>query len=104
MLNALDPKERRDLGCPVFDETRHGGVCREVCFARLVALMNSCRLSVQLKFMYVGITRARKNVWIVDGSERAQPLLVSTYVAEPGASTHCLLLDVLEIARARQRV
>ena len=36
----------------------------------------------QLKFLYVAITRARKNLWIVDGSERCEPMRVSVLPAE----------------------
>ncbi|KAI0668726.1 hypothetical protein C8Q78DRAFT_979481 [Trametes maxima] len=41
---------------PVFDDTRHSGVCRE------------------LKFLYVAITRARMNLWIMDGSRKGEPM------------------------------
>ncbi|KAI0089815.1 hypothetical protein BDY19DRAFT_86920 [Irpex rosettiformis] len=54
VLNALPPQN--NLKCPQFDETRHSGVCRE------------------LKFLYVAITRARKNLWIADCSDRCKPL------------------------------
>ena len=30
----------------------------------------------QLKFLYVAITRARNNLWIVDGSDTAEPMKV----------------------------
>ncbi|THH32624.1 hypothetical protein EUX98_g1581 [Antrodiella citrinella] len=49
VLNVLSGK---DINCPRFDENRHSGVCRE------------------LKFLYVAITRARKNLWIADCSDR----------------------------------
>jgi len=35
-----------------------------------------CYLAQQLKFLYVAITRARKNLWIVDDSESAEPMKV----------------------------
>ncbi|KAG2108067.1 P-loop containing nucleoside triphosphate hydrolase protein [Suillus discolor] len=38
------------------DEARYAGVCSE------------------LKLLYVGITRAKKNVWIVDKSDRSEPM------------------------------
>ncbi|KAG1799293.1 uncharacterized protein HD556DRAFT_1287696 [Suillus plorans] len=41
---------------PNFDEARHAGVCSE------------------LKLLYVGITRARKNIWIIDKSDRSEPM------------------------------
>ncbi|KAF9642213.1 P-loop containing nucleoside triphosphate hydrolase protein, partial [Thelephora ganbajun] len=48
-----------NLQCaPTFDETRHASIC------------------VELKFLYVAITRARKNLWIMDGSESAEPMKV----------------------------
>ncbi|OJA13247.1 hypothetical protein AZE42_12316, partial [Rhizopogon vesiculosus] len=40
------------------DEARYAGVCSE------------------LKLLYVGITRARKNMWIVDKSDKSDPMLV----------------------------
>ncbi|KAF8838026.1 hypothetical protein BDN67DRAFT_972122 [Paxillus ammoniavirescens] len=47
-----------NLHAPPFerDEGRYAGVCSE------------------LKLLYVGITRARKNMWIVDKSERCEPM------------------------------
>ncbi|KAI9068145.1 hypothetical protein FKP32DRAFT_1672451 [Trametes sanguinea] len=41
---------------PAFDEARHSGICRE------------------LKFLYVAITRARKNLWIADCSDKGEPM------------------------------
>ncbi|KAF8895020.1 hypothetical protein CPB84DRAFT_1782432 [Gymnopilus junonius] len=43
---------------PQFDEIRHAGVCSE------------------LKSLYVAITRARKNLWIVDCSAKSEPMRV----------------------------
>ncbi|KAG1809265.1 hypothetical protein EV424DRAFT_1328374 [Suillus variegatus] len=40
------------------DEARYAGVCSE------------------LKLLYVGITRARKNIWIVDKSDKSEPMRV----------------------------
>lgn len=31
---------------------------------------------MKLKFLYVAITRARKNLWVVDRSEKAEPMRV----------------------------
>ncbi|KAI0079047.1 hypothetical protein K474DRAFT_723989 [Panus rudis PR-1116 ss-1] len=54
LLNMLP--DSKHLKCPRFDETRHSGVCRE------------------LKFLYVAITRARKNLWIADCSDKGEPM------------------------------
>ncbi|CAL1697343.1 unnamed protein product [Somion occarium] len=54
ILNALPDVNHSK--CPQFDDTRHSGVCRE------------------LKFLYVAITRARKNLWIADCSEKGDPM------------------------------
>lgn len=58
ILNALEPSQRSTMGLPCFDETRHAGLCSE------------------LKILYVSITRARRNIWIVDSSETAEPMRV----------------------------
>ncbi|KAH9949529.1 hypothetical protein B0H21DRAFT_728406 [Amylocystis lapponica] len=54
VLNALS----EDVGVktPRFDEVRHSSVCRE------------------LKFLYVACTRARMNLWIADGSDKAEAM------------------------------
>ncbi|THG96062.1 hypothetical protein EW026_g5704 [Hermanssonia centrifuga] len=54
VLNALPEKDY--VKCPRFDDARHNGVCRE------------------LKFLYVAITRARKNLWLADCSDRAEAI------------------------------
>ncbi|KAI0369977.1 hypothetical protein BV20DRAFT_330785 [Pilatotrama ljubarskyi] len=41
---------------PALDNARHSGICRE------------------LKFLYVAVTRARMNLWIVDGSNAGEPM------------------------------
>ncbi|KAI0641195.1 hypothetical protein C8Q79DRAFT_920041 [Trametes meyenii] len=41
---------------PAFEDSRHSGVCRE------------------LKFLYVAVTRARMNLWIMDGSRKGEPM------------------------------
>ncbi|CDO74781.1 hypothetical protein BN946_scf185001.g29 [Trametes cinnabarina] len=56
VLNALPQDQRRAHPAPTFDETRHSGICRE------------------LKFLYVAITRARKNLWIADCSDKGEPM------------------------------
>ncbi|KAJ7222624.1 hypothetical protein GGX14DRAFT_558715 [Mycena pura] len=55
VLNAVDTG-RRKASAPVFDKVRHAGVC------------------VDLKFLYVAITRARNNVWIADTSSKGEPM------------------------------
>ncbi|KAL1759125.1 hypothetical protein FB107DRAFT_257938 [Schizophyllum commune] len=56
VLNAMDPEHRQEVPAPRFDDNLHAGVCSE------------------LKFLYVAITRGRKNVWIVDTSDRGEPM------------------------------
>ncbi|KAI5829770.1 hypothetical protein K523DRAFT_416462 [Schizophyllum commune Tattone D] len=56
VLNAMDSEHRQEVPAPRFDENLHAGVCSE------------------LKFLYVAITRGRKNVWIVDTSDRGEPM------------------------------
>ncbi|KAH9022666.1 P-loop containing nucleoside triphosphate hydrolase protein [Lactarius hengduanensis] len=58
VLNAVGRAQREKIPAPTFDESRHAGVCSE------------------LKFLYVAITRARKNLWIVDLSETAEPMRI----------------------------
>ncbi|KAH9017016.1 P-loop containing nucleoside triphosphate hydrolase protein [Lactarius pseudohatsudake] len=58
VLNAIDRAQRAKIPAPTFDESRHAGVCSE------------------LKFLYVAITRARKNLWVVDRSETAEPMRI----------------------------
>ncbi|TFK38654.1 hypothetical protein BDQ12DRAFT_96280 [Crucibulum laeve] len=54
VLNEVDNGEH--ITPPRFDESRHAAICSE------------------LKFLYVAITRARKNMWIADSSVRAEPM------------------------------
>ncbi|KAI0321916.1 hypothetical protein OF83DRAFT_135754 [Amylostereum chailletii] len=56
VLNVLGRMDRDGIAAPSFDEARHAGVCTE------------------LKFLYVAVTRARKNLWIVDRSEKGVPM------------------------------
>ncbi|PIL29959.1 hypothetical protein GSI_07870 [Ganoderma sinense ZZ0214-1] len=58
VLNALPQDQRAANPAPRFDDARHSGICRE------------------LKFLYVAITRARKNLWIADGSEKGEPMRI----------------------------
>ncbi|PSS06635.1 hypothetical protein PHLCEN_2v3591 [Hermanssonia centrifuga] len=71
ILNALP--EEKQIKCPQFDDTRHNGVCRE------------------LKFLYVAITRARKNLWLADCSSRAEP--IRTLWTSTGLVQHCTASD-----------
>jgi len=63
---------------PTFDETRHASICVEVFLLRPEFSFHpySHHPGRQLKFLYVAITRARKNLWIMDSSERAGPMKV----------------------------
>ncbi|KAJ6519176.1 hypothetical protein C8R45DRAFT_1204389 [Mycena sanguinolenta] len=54
VLNALGTNG--GIPAPLFDPARHAGVCLE------------------LKFLYVAITRARNNVWIADTSAKGEPM------------------------------
>ncbi|KAH7926210.1 hypothetical protein BV22DRAFT_1063475 [Leucogyrophana mollusca] len=58
VLNGVDPAHLVGLRAPSFerDEARYAGICGE------------------LKLLYVGITRARKNLWVVDRSEKCEPM------------------------------
>ncbi|KAL7285962.1 hypothetical protein ACG7TL_001077 [Trametes sanguinea] len=56
VLNALPSEQHHAHPAPAFNEARHSGICRE------------------LKFLYVAITRARKNLWIADCSDKGEPM------------------------------
>lgn len=57
VLNGLSDRHRQLMeAAPTFDSIRHAKICTE------------------LKFLYVAITRARKNMWIVDRSQKAEPM------------------------------
>ncbi|KAL5518531.1 hypothetical protein ACEPAH_213 [Sanghuangporus vaninii] len=56
ILNFLATGEESSIAVPRFDDLRHAGICTE------------------LKFLYVAITRARKNLWIIDRSEKGEPM------------------------------
>ncbi|KZP05197.1 hypothetical protein FIBSPDRAFT_843218 [Athelia psychrophila] len=59
VLNALPQASRGTPAlrpAPRFNDTRHAVICSE------------------LKFLYVAITRARKNLWIVDCSDKGEPM------------------------------
>ncbi|KAJ2931128.1 hypothetical protein H1R20_g5904, partial [Candolleomyces eurysporus] len=58
VLNLVEPPTEHSGNVPRFDEARHAGVCSE------------------LKFLYVAITRSRKNLWIIDCSDKAEPMKV----------------------------
>ncbi|CAA7267696.1 unnamed protein product [Cyclocybe aegerita] len=57
VLNAVEDA-LPGLHIPSFHQVRHGGLCLE------------------LKTLYVGVTRARNRLWIADGSDKAQPMRV----------------------------
>lgn len=59
VLNAVEEKKRGGLAVPTFNDLRHIGVCSE------------------LKFLYVGLTRARNHLWIWDSSPVAEFMKVS---------------------------
>jgi len=75
VLNALEPSQRSEIRVPCFDETRHAGLCSEVT-ALILDLQHELIITCQLKILYVSITRARRNVWIVDDSETSEPMRV----------------------------
>ncbi|KAJ2926880.1 hypothetical protein H1R20_g10209, partial [Candolleomyces eurysporus] len=56
VLNLVKVPRGQSIYAPRFDEERHAGVCSE------------------LKFLYVAITRSRKNLWIIDCSDKAEPM------------------------------
>ena len=49
--------------------------CVETYVAILWTSIEALTLS-KLKFLYVAITRARKNLWIADNSEKCEPMRV----------------------------
>ena len=61
---------------PTFDETHHASICIEVCHLLHKFVSPLILPGLQLKFLYVAVTRARNNLWIVDGSESAEPMKV----------------------------
>ncbi|KAL5495715.1 hypothetical protein ACEPAI_1179 [Sanghuangporus weigelae] len=56
VLNFLAIGEESSIAVPRFDDLRHAGICTE------------------LKFLYVAVTRARKNLWIIDRSDKGEPM------------------------------
>ncbi|KAG8790264.1 hypothetical protein FRC16_000978, partial [Serendipita sp. 398] len=56
VLNAIDEEKRIGVSLPTFDPIRHLGVCSE------------------LKFLYVGLTRARNRLWIWDSSLESESM------------------------------
>jgi len=63
VLNEVDPEKRAGIAVPAFNKLRHIGVCSE------------------LKFLYVGLTRARNNLWIWDTSPWAEPMKVCEWTS-----------------------
>ncbi|KAG8979593.1 hypothetical protein FRB93_010040 [Tulasnella sp. JGI-2019a] len=58
VLTALAESERCGIAVPRFDETRHAAIQSE------------------LKFLYVGLTRARKHIWLWDSSSTGDAMKV----------------------------
>ncbi|KAJ2926891.1 hypothetical protein H1R20_g10211, partial [Candolleomyces eurysporus] len=58
ILNLVKTPTGCSVHVPPFNEERHAGVCSE------------------LKALYVAITRSRKNLWILDNSEKAEPMKI----------------------------
>ncbi|KIJ45080.1 hypothetical protein M422DRAFT_207261 [Sphaerobolus stellatus SS14] len=58
VLNKVNGKDFTQGKVPRFDDARHASLCSE------------------LKFLYVGITRARSHVWILDGSDKSEPIRI----------------------------
>ncbi|KAL5534681.1 hypothetical protein ACEPAG_1145 [Sanghuangporus baumii] len=56
ILNFLAIDKESSMAVPRFDDLRHAGICTE------------------LKFLYVAVTRARKNLWIIDRSDKGEPM------------------------------
>ncbi|KAG6919459.1 hypothetical protein DXG01_005718 [Tephrocybe rancida] len=56
LLLSADVMDQNSSVAPHFNEIRHASICAE------------------LKFLYVAITRARKNLWIADQSEKGEPM------------------------------
>ncbi|KAJ7139425.1 hypothetical protein C8R44DRAFT_764441 [Mycena epipterygia] len=57
VLNALETNPG-NISAPLFDKLRHAGIC------------------VELKFLYVAITRARNNLWVADTSAKGEPMRI----------------------------
>lgn len=72
VLNGVDSEQH----APNFerDEARYAGVCSEVSCSS--TKRRTSPYFRQLKLLYVGITRARKNMWIVDKSDKSDPMRV----------------------------
>jgi hypothetical protein len=58
ILNGMAEAERTGVAMPDFNESRHAAICTE------------------LKFLYVGLTRARNHCWLWDTSDKAGPMRV----------------------------
>jgi ATP-dependent exoDNAse (exonuclease V) beta subunit len=73
VLNRIEKSKGDTFTAPRFDETRHAVICTE------------------LKFLYVGITRARNHCWMWDDSPKSNPMKVRTLICE--ASRPCLVFE-----------
>jgi len=58
VINNVDGEKRAGIAAPSFNELRHASICSE------------------LKFLYVGLTRARNQLWIWDSSDIGEPMCV----------------------------
>ena len=78
VLNMVPPVEngtsRKTIPC--FDPLL-SGVCQDVSVCVVYLLVfNDPKPFTKLKFLYVAITRARKNLWFSDNSETCKPMRV----------------------------
>ncbi|KAG7450843.1 uncharacterized protein BT62DRAFT_1001658 [Guyanagaster necrorhizus] len=81
VLNAIEETNEDPKNLPPrFDSIRHASICDEVSMNYSVSWIgDQSNNTLQLKFLYVAITRARENIWIVDGSETGEPMRVGCY-------------------------
>ena len=77
----VDGQDLAKVRAPSFggDEGRFAGVCNEVRKIRDPEIFRPLLRCPQLKLLYMGITRARKNLWIFDKSEKSEPMRVKDH-------------------------
>ena len=77
----VDGQDLASVHAPSFerDEGRFAGICSEVRKIRDTVILRPLLHCLQLKSLYVGITRARKNLWIFDKSEKSEPMRVKDH-------------------------
>lgn len=80
---------------PHFNEIRHAGVCSEVRAYPLQSAFSYSSCLLQLKFLYVAITRARKNMWIVDCSDKGEPMRVGIAACNYGVLSLISMIGLL---------